>query len=235
MKNIKKVLIILFFVIMISGCKVNYELQFNKDLSVNEKVTASENTNRMKSRTNLDINQSVSYLYKIYKTDSMGEDQYAITSANNTTTATINNSYKSIKEYSENFKTDIFEEKIVSDDKNHIRIEFEQYGLINTKASNRYVYDEIEVVMEVPFEVIDHNADRNVNNRYIWYVKADTDEYKNIMIEFDGNRPKNTAAIKFGDKAFSIGYEYIFIIVIVLAIVIALAIVYVKNKKNNVV
>ena len=100
MKNIKKVLIILFFVIMISGCKVNYELQFNKDLSVNEKVTASENTNRMKSRTNLDINQSVSYLYKIYKTDSMGEDQYAITSANNTTTATINNSYKSIKEYS---------------------------------------------------------------------------------------------------------------------------------------
>ena len=63
----------------------------------------------------------------------------------------------------------------------------------------------------------------------------DTDEYKNIMIEFDGNRPKNTAAIKFGDKAFSIGYEYIFIIVIVLAIVIALAVVYVKNKKNNVV
>ena len=103
MKNIKKVLIILFFVIMISGCKVNYELQFNKDLSVNEKVTASENTNRMKSRTNLDINQSVSYLYKIYKTDSMGEDQYAITSANNTTTATINNSYNYWSKYYTNF------------------------------------------------------------------------------------------------------------------------------------
>ncbi|MBR4830934.1 MAG: hypothetical protein IKZ96_04185 [Bacilli bacterium] len=233
MKYIKRVLIILFFVIMISGCKVNYELQINKDLSVNEKVTATENTNRMKSRTNLDISQSVSYLYKIYKTSYMGDDNYSIISADSTTSATVNNSYSSIEEYSKNFKTDIFEEKIVCKDKNHIRIEFDQFGLINTKASNRYVYDEIEVVIEVPFEVSDHNADKVVNNKYTWYVKADTDEYKNIMIEFDGNRPKNSAAIKFGDKAFSIGYEYLFIVAAVLAIIIVIVVVYIKNKKNN--
>ena len=67
MKYIKKILIILFLVIMISGCKVTYELKINNDLSVNEKVVASENTNRMLSRTNLDLNQSVKYLYDIYK------------------------------------------------------------------------------------------------------------------------------------------------------------------------
>lgn len=233
MKYIKKVLIILFFVIMISGCKVNYELKINKDLSVNEKVTASENTNRMKSRTNLDIDQSVSYLYKIYKTDYMSDNGYSVTSANNTTSAIVNNVYNSIEDYSSNFNTDIFEEKIVSNDKNHIRLEFEQYGLINTKASNRYVYDEIEVEIEVPFEVIKHNADRSVNNRYVWVVKADEEEYKNIMIEFDGNRPKNSAAIKFGDQAFSIGYEYLFIVAAVVAVAILIAVVYYRNKKNN--
>ena len=233
MKNIKKILIILFLIIIISGCRVSYEVKVNEDLSVNEKVTASENTDRMKSRTNLDINQSVSYLYKIYKTENMADDKFSIISADSTTSATVNNSYKDIKEYSDNFKTDIFKENIDCEKNNHIKLEFNQSGLIDSKASNRYVYDQIDVTFEIPFEVINHNADSVHGNKYSWIIRADEAEYKKILIEFNGEKPKNTATIKFGDQMFHIGYEYLFIVGAVIVVGILIVVIYVKNKKNN--
>ena len=235
MKYIKRVLIILFLILIVSGCRVNYDVKINKDLSVNERVIASEKTDRLKSRTNLDINQSVSYLYKIYKTKNMGEDEYSITSADNTTSVVVNNSYNSIEEYSDNFKTDIFEESNIYEDNNHIIIDINQNALINSKASNRYVYDEIEVTFELPFEVINNNADKVNNNKYTWYIKADSDEYKRILLEFNGEKIKNTALFNFGDKYFDIGYEYLVLVGAVVILGIIIFIVYLKNKKNNVV
>lgn len=235
MKYIKRVLIILFLILIVSGCRVNYDVKINKDLSVNERVIASEKTDRLKSRTNLDINQSVSYLYKIYKTKNMGEDEYSITSADNTTSVVVNNSYNSIKEYSDNFKTDIFEESNIYEDNKHIIIDINQNALINSKASNRYVYDEIEVTFELPFEVINNNADKVNNNKYTWYIKADSDEYKRILLEFNGEKIKNTALFNFGDKYFDIGYEYLVLVGAIVILGIIIFIVYLKNKKNNVV
>lgn len=235
MKYIKRVLIILFLILIVSGCRVNYDVKINKDLSINERVIASEKTDRLKSRTNLDINQSVSYLYKIYKTKNMGEDEYSITSADNTTSVVVNNSYNSIKEYSDNFKTDIFEESNIYEDNKHIIIDINQNALINSKASNRYVYDEIEVTFELPFEVINNNADKVNNNKYTWYIKADSDEYKRILLEFNGEKVKNTALFNFGDKYFDIGYEYLVLVGAIVILGIIIFIVYLKNKKNNVV
>lgn len=233
MKYIKKILIILFLVIMISGCKVTYELKINNDLSVNEKVVASENTNRMLSRTNLDLNQSVKYLYDIYKREDMEDGAYSITSASSTTNVTVNNSYKSIKEYTQKFNNEVFYLYNSYDKKDDIIIDISQMKLLDTKASNRYVYDEIEVSIEVPFEVKDTNAEVINGNTYKWYVKSDTGEYKNIFIEFDGSKPKNSVSFSLGKKSVYVGYEWILLIVIVLAIITALIVIYIKNKKNN--
>ena len=64
MKNIKKI-IFFSFILFLTGCSVNYKLTINKDSTINEKVVAKENTNRMKSKTNLDEKQSVTFLTNI--------------------------------------------------------------------------------------------------------------------------------------------------------------------------
>jgi hypothetical protein len=233
MKYIKKILIILFLVIMISGCKVTYELKINNDLSINEKAIISENTNRLTSRTNLDVNQSVQYLYKIYKPDFMSDGSYSISSKYNDTYVTVNNTYSSIEDYSKKFSNDLFSLYNSYDNKKHITIDIAQMDLLDSKATNRYVYDEIDVSIEVPFEVIDTNAEIVNGNIYKWHIKPDTNEYKSLYIEFNGERPKNTVSFSLGKKSFFVGYEWIILVAVVIAIVVALSIVYIKNKKNN--
>ena len=233
MKYIKKILIILFLIIMIYGCKVEYNLKINKDLSVNEKVTASENTDRLKSRTNLDVDQSVKYLYKIYKTSSMKDDGYSIVSADKNTSVVVNNSYNSFGDYISKFHADIFEVYYDNEDPKNTKIDISQYGLIDSKASNRYVYDQIDVTIEVPFEVVRNNADNVSGNKYTWYIKADSGENKHMILVFNSEKFKNSATISLGKKKIHVGYEYIFIILIIIALAAAAVVIYLRNKKNN--
>ena len=233
MKYIKKILIILFLVIMISGCKVDYQLSINKDLSVSEKVVVSENTNRMKSRTNLDVDQSVNYLYKIYKNDSMKNDDYAITARGSTTEVTVNNNYKDISDFSSYFSNELFENISENHSKNDIIIDFEQNDLIDSKATNRYIYDEIDVTIELPFEVIKHNADLVDGNKYTWHIYSNTKKYKRIFLEFNGEKLKNNVSFSFGKSVININYIFIIIGFLIVIIGIIFGFLYVNNKKNN--
>lgn len=239
MKYIKRVFLILFLVIMISGCSVDYKLKINKDLSLNEKTTVSENTNRMKSRTNLNVDQSVKYLYDIYKLDGMADGNYSITSSDATTTVLVNNSYKSIEDFVDRFKTDITYKTFYYKEKDYIHFQIDQVIPIDSKASNRPVYDDITFSLEVPFEVIDNNADKISGNTYIWYIKADSPRLKSIRIEFKPNKYKNKVSLLFGkdkegnNKSVSFGYEYIILAGIIIIIGVIILFIYVKNKKNN--
>ena len=58
MKRIKNVLFLLIIFIL-TGCSVKYTITINKDMSVNEKVEATEYTNRMLAITGKDEKQSI--------------------------------------------------------------------------------------------------------------------------------------------------------------------------------
>ena len=233
MKYIKRILIILFLVIMISGCKVEYDLKVNDDLSLSETVKITENTNRMKSRTNLDVEQSVKYLYDMYKLDFMGDKNYSISSSGNNTIVTVHNSYKDLEDYQNKFKNEIFVPYNEYEKKNHQVIKISQFKLIDTKASNRSIYDQIDVSIEVPFDVTNTTAEVTNGNTYKWTVKADDTEYKRIILEYNGNKPKNSVAFSFGDIAFHVGYEWIILVGVVVVVAVLLVYIYAKNKKNN--
>ena len=233
MKYIKKILIILFLVVLVSGCKVTYNLKINKDLSVNETVIASENTNRMKSRTNLDVDQSIKYLYDIYKGRTMGDNNYSIVSSGATTEVSVNNSFKNLEDYTNNFRVNIFEEYNDYSDKSNIKLLYSQFNLIDSKATYRPVYDQIDVTIEVPFEVLENNADSVSGDKYMWTIKADAKEHKRIYIAFNGEKPKNTALFKFGKSKFNVGYEYLILGALIVVVGIAVLIIYLRNKKNN--
>ena len=65
MKKIKY-LLILFVVIFLTGCSVDYNLTINDDFSIKEEVVASEYTKTMEKKTNLRGENAINYLYEMF-------------------------------------------------------------------------------------------------------------------------------------------------------------------------
>ena len=105
MKRIK-LLLVLFIVLFLSGCTVNYNLTINDDLSVNEKVEAKEITNRMRSNTGLDRKESVHYLYDMFDRKDI-KTKLTYKSDSGYTTGVVTGTHDSLEDYSESFKSDI--------------------------------------------------------------------------------------------------------------------------------
>lgn len=230
MKNIKKI-IFFSFILFLTGCSVNYKLTINKDSTINEKVVAKENTNRMKSKTNLDEKQSVTFLTNIYNRNKL-DIKTSTKSDNYNTEVTAFLSYDSIEKYRDNFSSDVIKKVKVTRDGDIVTLIAKQNVKLDSNASRSLIYDDITVQIEVPFVVIDNNADQVDGNIYTWYIKKDKD-IKTIRIKYKDKEIKNSIKINVKNKDINIKYEVIFSAVIVLFLGFIFIILNYKNKKNN--
>ena len=230
MKNIKKI-IFFSFILFLTGCSVDYKLTINKDSTINEKVVAKENTNRMKSKTNLDEKQSVTFLTNIYNRNKL-DIKTSTKSDNYNTEVTAFLSYDSIEKYRDNFSSDVIKKVKVNRDGDIVTLIAKQNVKLDSNASRSLIYDDITVQIEVPFVVIDNNADQVDGNIYTWYIKKDKD-IKTIRIKYKDKEIKNSIKINVKNKDINIKYEVIFSAVIVLFLGFIFIILNYKNKKNN--
>ena len=230
MKNIKKI-IFFSFILFLTGCSVDYKLTINKDSTINEKVVAKENTNRMKSKTNLDEKQSVTFLTNIYNRNKL-DIKTSTKSDNYNTEVTAFLSYDSIEKYRDNFSSDVIKKVKVTRDGDIVTLIAKQNVKLDSNASRSLIYDDITVQIEVPFVVIDNNADQVDGNIYTWYIKKDKD-IKTIRIKYKDKEIKNSIRINVKNKDINIKYEVIFSAVIVLFLGFIFIILNYKNKKNN--
>lgn len=230
MKRIKLV-IIGFLILLTSGCTVDYNLNINEDLSVSEIVEAKESTNKMQSKTNLKGEQAVKYLFEMFKRE--GEEiNLSSKEENEETIATATTSHNSLETYSSKFSSDVFEEVSATKKDNEVTLVAIQSKLLGGNGLRTLVYDEININLNVPFTVIESNADKINGTVYTWNIK-ESDKLKTIKIVFDTKKQKNAANINIGKEVLNIKYEYIglgIVIVVISAIVIFVA---VKNKRNN--
>lgn len=230
MKRIKNVLILLIIFIL-TGCSVKYTLTINKDLSVNEKVEATEYTNRMLAITGQDEKQSINYLK-----DMFGRDDTNINVSSrkeeSETIATVTLSHDSLEDFVENFSSDIAPEATIEEDGDTVTLTIEQTKILTDYGSNSPLYDTVEVVIDVPFEVKYHNADSVQFHKYKWILEKEKAN-KSIIISFDKENVRDEQKISIGNITFSVKYQVIAIVIIGLVILTIVAIVYFKNKKNN--
>lgn len=230
MKRIKLV-IICFLILLTSGCTVDYNLKINEDLSVNETVQAKESTKRMNSKTNLKGEEAVKYLYEMFKRDNENIN-LSSKEENNETVATASTSHTSLEKYTSVFTSDIFKDVSVTQKGHELTLIAVQTKLIGNNELRNLVYDELNVNIDVPFNVLESNADEKNGNIYTWNIK-ESDTPKTIKITFDTKKKKDSANISIGNEVLNIKYEYIgigILIALILGIVIFVAI---KNKKNN--
>lgn len=226
-----KILILLIMTILLSGCSVKYNLTINEDESVNEEVVASESTNKMNINTGLDTDESVNYLYNMFKRKKLKSNITTLNS-NGTTTSTVTASHKSVEDYAENFTSDIVPEVEYTRKDNIVSLEYLQNEILTDEGSKSLIYDNIDVNITIPFKVVSNNADEVNKNTYTWHINK-YEEVKDLKLSYDKSNLKNSKIIDTGLVKFNIKYQVLVIGgVIVFALVIVL-IVFINNKKNN--
>lgn len=230
MNKMKKVLL-LIGVLFLSGCSVKYNLKINNDLTINESVIAKENKNELKTRTGLDENESINRLYSLFKRDGLNT-KISSKIDNDDVTSTIRGSHNSIEEYAKNFTSDLYKEVNVERDGDIVTLTINQTTPLVSTGRQILVYDEVDINIEVPFKVIEHNADSVKKNVYTWNLVRDK-ETKNIMIKYEENTVKDSFKLSFGNNSFNVKYSFIAVGVIILIGLIIALIVFINNKKNN--
>lgn len=229
MKRIKKI-VLLFIILIVSGCSVEYNLTINRDSSVNEKVVAKEYTNRLKTNTGLDEKSAVNYLYSVFERGNLKTNMSYI-SKDGATIATVTGSHNSLEDYAENFNSDVFDRVQVDEDGDLVTLTIEQTTELGKDSSMSLIYDEIEVNISVPFKVKKSNADSSRNGTYTWNITKG--DLKTITITYEKNSYKDEQKITIGGWTFNIRYEFIALFIIALIVAIIFVIVFIKNKKNN--
>lgn len=230
MKRIKKILL-LFLIILLSGCSVEYNLTINEDNSVNEKVVAKEITNRMNTNTGATGKQAVNYLYEMFDRAGL-KTNLSTKTDDNITTATVTGTHATFDDYISNFTSDIFESANVKRDGNITTLTFDQTKYILSDSTRGLIYDDITVNITVPYKVLDNNADTYKGNTYTWEIRKDA-ELRQIMIKYDESNLKNSKEFKFGKIKFNVRYSFIAIGVIILIAGAITMFVYYNNKRNN--
>lgn len=178
MLKIKKILILATFMILFTGCDVEYNLVIdNKKRVIEEATFLQDNDNMLKYSSTIDefiydreqenfLDSSYQY-ERIYEGDKSGLN--------------VKNSYKSLEDYvnSRIYKRLFEDAKIISDKKFYSFTTFGDYyrnSVFSTplEATYRYNIDKITVNIKFYNVVDSHNADKvdEKNNVYTWYLES---------------------------------------------------------------
>lgn len=230
MKKFKH-LFILFVVMFLTGCSVNYKLTINDDLSIDEEVVATEYTKIMEKKTNLKGEDSINYLYEMFRKN-LDNETFYYDNSNNLTIGTATESYKDFNDFNFSFKSDLFYPLKYKKDKNIITLSLPQTKQLGNHYSDNLIYDEVSITMVIPFKVLENNADKVNGNKYTWNIEKDK-KLRTIKIKFDTSRSKNGFLINTNNKKVKVNYSYIVSGIIVFIICILIIMVTINNKKNN--
>lgn len=220
----KKIVVLIIFLFLVTGCSVEYKLTINEDLSIIEKAKLTgtsdffanyyktTKTNVLKSY--IDIYESTlkenNYSYELIK--------------DNTPYVDVEKKYDNIKMYTEEsiLINNYFEEVKYTENGNIKRIETSGYDKGSSDDNrDRFYLREISISIKCPYKVKDHNAKKvdEKTNTYIYELNNDGDK---IILEFDSSKKYNPN-----------GTLYQIVIVMGIIVIAGWLTVLIINKKNK--
>ena len=227
----KKVILLLFVLFIVTGCSVTNTVTINKDLTVKEELdmtgTSEYFNNYYKSRPINIINMMLDTGNRKETLINNGYS-YVIKKENYYPSVLASKKYNTIEDY---VSKTIFKEQYFNTFKtytNNNLVTIEARDFIPYDPDNPEIYDITKFAynLKVPFVVSEHNADSydKKTNTYTWYIGKDT-ENKEIKITFDK------------DKVYIYNLVmYISMLILTILVVILVVVIYKivqKNKRNN--
>lgn len=245
--KIKKILILLFLIIMISGCQVNYNLtitsnSFNESSDIiPEDYDIYQNTNLndfLKSFTNNKISPFYNDIDEINEVSS--------SDINPTHSYSFNNLDRGINiKYNYN-QNDIVLSKMIKECFNEVNIQDNnQYIRINTsnecKAFKRYsLLNNINIYIKTDLKVIYSNADSVNGNTYIWNIDKNNYNSKNISLTLyndnkgiGDNKKEEIEEKKEEKKEFKLNIILVIVAIIMVGLLFLLVFFVQKGEKDK--
>lgn len=230
----RKYLLLIVVVFMLSGCTVNYDLEINSDLTVEESIVV------LNHASYFEVVGSVKDVYKntvdlgMHNTNYITYD-YISNSANDLYGVSINKTYSSLDDFKENASSlkELYDDIEIT--QNGTIVIINSIGEFNIERISINTEDEIRIPencyfsIKLPFVVTYNNADKvdSLNNIYYWYIDEATTNEKAIKLSFD------TSKTTVLNKVSNLNYTFILIVVIILIVAFSYNKVKTKNKKNN--
>lgn len=187
MKHIKKI-IILLFVIILTGCSGTYNLKFNDDLSIKEELNVEIPSTEENKQKTLDL----------FKNNKINNKKYSIKSSNNRLKIKYSEEYISIEDYIVNSNLYHLLFDSISYDKTDKYIEVEAKNALDLKNNsiykvNNYDISLFQINLESTHKILSSNYDQKEGNIYSWTIdentkekeinfKISTDYYKNRIV-----------------------------------------------------
>lgn len=176
MRKRKLTLLSIFTILLLSGCTGQYEIEINKDLSLEESFTiVGDERFSLTGYTPDSMFQILTETYQEYY-DSNDKNLFSNTNNDNKLMTSFHKSYSSLDTYKNSFYIkQIYEEGISLTKEDHIITLTSNGNLKNfwVFLPGEYedsLFSEIKISIKVPFVVTSHNADviDKDNNIYTW-------------------------------------------------------------------
>lgn len=231
MKKIKSFSLFIFIIIFITGCDVNYNLKIDKKMNIFEDISALEE----KQYNDLSYDfllDRISGVYadryggvEIYTGDNKYE--FGVVSEGTKIGNSIKKEYSSFTSFSQESAIfrDLIKEYDVTETEDivNINITLNDDLYDDSKLEYTFIPENININIDLPYRVLNNNADIKKGNKYTWNITKDKRNI-NLILSFDKKHLSNHIYIL--NIAISYG------ILIVLGILITVGIVsYFVSKK----
>ena len=214
MKKIKFIILILI-VFLFAGCSGDYNLKFNRDLTISEDIDILiDNKDNAYENT-----------FMLFENAGIDPDKYDIMLKGDKVRIIYKEKYKSFEDYYLNSKLYrvLFKEIELNRDNTGMIINAESNLKLddtdNQNIVNSYDIEGLKINLTIPFSVNDNNADLVKDNTYTWVLKK-TDTHKEISIKYDYQNDRTSSIVLIA----VIG-------VISFGIIIYLVIYFLRNKR----
>lgn len=217
----KKIFVILFIILFCFGCRANYNLVINEDLSIDESVVGLEDENFYSVYSSSKSNVIKNVLYPINEFLISKGYNFNEVEQDSMYGASISNSYLDLDDFKNNSKVylQFYNSFNFNNEKGIVTLSLNDKVIWDGVSLERFIVDDGKVSITLPFKVIEHNADSHNDNTYTWNVNSTND--KNILIKFDINSKNEKSA-----------FTVVFITVVIIIASFSL-LAYIYFKKSN--
>lgn len=178
MKNKIKIILLIFSIILLTGCSGNYNININEDLSIDENLyltidnsdTAYENT------------------LKIFDENNIDKDKYDVSINGDDIIIEYNDKFETIDDYiiNSNIYHQLIDEITYNKTDKYIDLYTNQYLKLkeDNDIGNTNDLDVIQINVKVPFKMISNNSDIYNDDIYTWTIDKNTTQ-KKISMNFE--------------------------------------------------
>lgn len=229
----KRVLILIIIILLLTGCKVDYNLTLDDKLILKENITIfptmDNDLNELKDfKLNIPIDKEIDD-YSVFKEKIEGIEYYK----KNKTDSSINFSYKYKRgdyyDYTESTLTNLAYDYISIS-----KINDEELTLSSSKEFKLFkeydTLEEVKITIETNYKVLSNNADEISRHKYTWYLTKDNAYGKGIYLKVNPSKED----LNFFEKLLRGDYLNSFTVTLFIVGIGFIIYTYLKKKSNNI-